>query len=198
MLINNAYHCQEKYYSAGARPAHVSLILIVPLVIASLIGVSIPSKAMLNTILPAMLATLILFFGFLLSGIVFSGEIQGTRERLMASPSPVWISWRLSAGFLAFAMLQTLILFFYTVYVCKWTFRENYGRLLFFNFNRYLAVCLGFLSLLLPQRIPDDPVYTLDNCTPDLYLRPAFSDQSDPDWLQLDRQILPLTYASTV
>ena len=44
----------------------LALILIVPLVIASLFGVSIPDKTTLNLTLPAMLATLILFFGFLL------------------------------------------------------------------------------------------------------------------------------------
>ena len=65
----------------------LALIFIVPLVIASLFGVSIPDKTILNLTLPAMLATLILFFGFLLSGIAFLRErSQGTRERLMASP----------------------------------------------------------------------------------------------------------------
>ena len=49
----------------------IALILIVPLVIVSLIGVSMPNKMILNSTLPAMLAMLILFFGFLLSGISF-------------------------------------------------------------------------------------------------------------------------------
>ena len=90
------------------------LIFIVPLVIASLFGVSIPDKTTLNMILPAMLATLILFFGFLLSGIAFLRErSQGTRERLMASPvSRVDILVGYLLGFLLFAMIQTLILFF--------------------------------------------------------------------------------------
>src|SRR5512137_882310 len=65
----------------------LALIVILPLVIASLVGVSIPEKQFLNITLPAILATLILFFGFLLSGISFLRErSQGTRERLMASP----------------------------------------------------------------------------------------------------------------
>ena len=54
----------------------IALILIVPLVIASLIGVSLPSKQMLNNTLPAMLAMLILFFGFLLSGISFLRSVH--------------------------------------------------------------------------------------------------------------------------
>ena len=65
----------------------LALIVIVPLVISSLIGVSLPSKAVLNSTLPAILAMLVLFFGFLLSGIAFLRErSQGTREQLMASP----------------------------------------------------------------------------------------------------------------
>ena len=59
----------------------IALILIVPLIIASLIGVSIPNKAMLNSTLPALLAMLILFFGFLLSGISFYGSVPRVPER---------------------------------------------------------------------------------------------------------------------
>ena len=99
----------------------LALILIVPLVIASIFGVSIPNKITLDLTLPAMLATLILFFGFLLSGIAFLRErSQGTRERLMDSPvSRIDILAGYLLGFLLFAMVQTLILFFYSVYVLK-------------------------------------------------------------------------------
>ena len=87
----------------------IALILIAPLVIASLIGVSVPNKMILDSTLPAILAMLILFFGFLLSGISFLRErSQGTRERLMASPvSRVDILVGYLLGFLVFAMLQT-------------------------------------------------------------------------------------------
>jgi ABC-2 type transport system permease protein len=113
-------------------PRTLVLIIIVPLVIASLFGVSIPDKMILNMTLPAMLATLILFFGFLLSGIAFLRERSlGTRERLMASPvSRIDILGGYLLGFLLFAILQTLILFFYSVYVLK----VNYGKS---SFSRY-------------------------------------------------------------
>ena len=113
----------------------IALILIVPLVIASLIGVSLPNKQILNSTLPAMLAILILFFGFLLSGISFLRErSQGTRERLMASPvSKLDIVVGYLLGFLLFAIVQTLILFFYTVYVLNVDSRATSGKSSFFK-----------------------------------------------------------------
>ena len=65
----------------------IALILIVPLVIASIAGFSISDKRMLDSAAPGILATLILFFGFLITGISFLRErTQGTLERLMAAP----------------------------------------------------------------------------------------------------------------
>src|SRR4030042_1248360 len=66
----------------------IALLVIAPLVIASIVGVSIPEKRMLDYTGPAILAVLILFFGFLLTGIsVLRERSQGTMERLMASPA---------------------------------------------------------------------------------------------------------------
>ncbi|GAI19229.1 unnamed protein product, partial [marine sediment metagenome] len=65
----------------------MALILIVPLVVMTLIGLSFPESSVLDYIAPALLATLALFFSFLLTGISFLRErSQGTMERLMASP----------------------------------------------------------------------------------------------------------------
>ena len=65
----------------------IALLVIVPLVIASLVGVSVPDKRILDYTAPAIMAVLILFFGFLLTGISFLRErSQGTLERLLASP----------------------------------------------------------------------------------------------------------------
>ena len=95
-----------------------------------------------------MLATLILFFGFLLSGIAFLRErSQGTRERLMASPvSRIDILGGYLLGFLLFAVIQTLILFFYSVYVLKVDFHgELWQIILFPNFNRDSGCMPGYL-----------------------------------------------------
>jgi ABC-2 type transport system permease protein len=63
------------------------LIILVPVVVMTLIGLSFPEERVLDYIAPALLATLALFFSFLLTGISFLRErSQGTLERLMASP----------------------------------------------------------------------------------------------------------------
>jgi ABC-2 type transport system permease protein len=65
----------------------MALILIVPIVLMTLIRVSLPEERTLDYFAPAFLGTLALFFVFLLTGISFLRErSQGTMERLMASP----------------------------------------------------------------------------------------------------------------
>jgi ABC-2 type transport system permease protein len=176
----------------------ISLVLIVPLVIASLIGVSIPSKMTLNTTLPAILAMLILFFGFLLSGISFLRErSQGTRERLMASPvSRMDILVGYLFGFLIFAMVQTLILFFYTVYVLKVDFNGDLWQILIFQILiGILAVCLGiFISAFAKnefQMIQFIPLIIV----PQVFVCGLLFPVSQmPDYLQWIAKFLPLTY----
>ena len=177
----------------------IALILIVPLVIASLIGVSIPSKMILNSTLPAILAMLILFFGFLLSGISFLRErSQGTRERLMASPvSKFDIIGGYLLGFLLFAMVQTLILFFYTVYVLKVDFNGELWQIILFQILiGILAVCLGiFISAFAKnefQMIQFIPLIIV----PQVFVCGLLFPVSQmPEYLQLLAKFLPLTYA---
>lgn len=176
----------------------IALILIVPLVIASLIGVSVPDKAILNYTLPAILATLILFFGFLLSGISFLRErYQGTRERLMASPvSRLDIICGYLLGFLLFAMAQTLILFFYTVYVLNVEFRGDLWQIVIFQvLIGILAVCLGiFVSAFARnefQMIQFIPLIIV----PQVFICGVlFPIEQLPDYLQWIARFLPLTY----
>jgi ABC-2 type transport system permease protein len=177
----------------------LALIIIVPLVIASLIGVSLPSKQILNVTLPAILATLILFFGFLLSGIAFLRErSQGTRERLMASPvSRVDIVVGYLLGFLLFAMIQTLILFFYAVYVLKVDFRGDLWQIIVFQILiGILAVCLGiFISAFAKnefQMVQFIPLLIL----PQIFVCGVlFPVEEMPNYLQWLAKFLPLTYA---
>jgi ABC-2 type transport system permease protein len=177
----------------------LALIIIVPLVIASLIGVSLPSKQMLDITLPAILATLILFFGFLLSGIAFLRErSQGTRERLMASPvSRVDIVVGYLLGFLLFAMIQTLILFFYAVYVLKVNFNGELWQIIVFQILiGILAVCLGiFISAFAKnefQMVQFIPLLIV----PQVFVCGLlFPVEQMPDYLQWLAKFLPLTYA---
>jgi ABC-2 type transport system permease protein len=176
-----------------------ALIIIVPLVIASLVGVSLPSKDILNYTLPAILATLVLFFGFLLAGIAFLRErSQGTRERLMASPvsrRDILVGYLL--GFLLFAMVQTLILFFYAVYVLKAAFSGALWEIIVFQvLIGILAVCLGiFISAFARtefQMIQFIPLIIV----PQIFVCGLlFPTDQMPNYLQWLADFLPLTYA---
>ena len=93
-------------------PRTMALIVVVPLVVMTLIGLSFPEEDVLDYIAPALLATLALFFSFLLTGISFLRErSQGTMERLMASPiSRLDMVVGYLLGFFVFALTQTLII----------------------------------------------------------------------------------------
>jgi ABC-2 type transport system permease protein len=176
----------------------MALLVIVPLVIASLIGVSVPEKSILDYIAPAILAVLIFFFGFLLTGISFLRErSQGTLERLMASPvSRRDIVGGYLLGLLLFALVQTLILFFYLIYVLKINYRGELWQILVFQVLIGIgAVCLGtFFSIFarnefqIVQFIPLIIVPQIFLCG---LLWPV---EQMPDYLQWLANVLPLTY----
>jgi ABC-2 type transport system permease protein len=177
----------------------VGLLLIVPLIIASLIGVSLPSKAILNNTLPALLAMLVLFLGFLLSEISFLRErTQGTMERLTASPvSRMDILGGYLLGFLLFAIAQTLILFFYTAYVLKVDFRGDLWQIIVFQILiGIMAVCLGiFISVFAKnefQMVQFIPLIIV----PQVFICGLlFPVSQQPVYLQWIAKFLPLTYA---
>jgi ABC-2 type transport system permease protein len=167
----------------------IVLLVIVPLVIASLIGVSIPDKSILDYTAPAMLAFLILFFGFILTGISFLRErTQGTLERLMASP--------VSRLDMVGGYLLGFLLFFYMVYVLKVNYYGELWQILVFQVIIGIgAVCLGtFFSVLaknefqMMQFIPMIIVPQMFLCG---VLWPV--DQM-PNYLQWIAKFLPLTY----
>jgi len=176
----------------------IALLVIVPLVIASLIGVSVPDKSTLDYTAPAILAVLIFFFGFLLTGISFYRErSQGTLERLMASPvSRLDIVGGYLLGFLLFALLQTLILFFYLIYVLKINYHGELWQILVFQVLIGIgAVCLGtFFSVFAKnefQMIQFIPLIIV----PQVFLCGLLWPVSQmPDYLQWIAKFLPLTY----
>jgi ABC-2 type transport system permease protein len=176
----------------------IALILIVPLVIAAIAGVAITDKRVLDNAAPAVLATLILFFGFIITGISFLRErTQGTLERLLASPI-----YRLDIvagyllGLLLFALLQTLIMFFYMIYALKVNYHGDLWQILLFQILIGLnAVCLGtFFSAFARnefQMIQFIPLIIV----PQVFLCGLFIPVSQlPDYLQWVSKFLPLTY----
>jgi ABC-2 type transport system permease protein len=176
----------------------IVLIIIVPLVIASIVGVSMPERQMLDYIAPAVLAVLILFFGFILTGISFLRErSQGTLERLMASPvSKGDVVGGYLLGFLLFAVLQTMILFFYFIYVLDVSFQGALWQIIVFEIIiGILAVCLGiFISVFARnefQMVQFIPLIILPQIFLCGLLWPV--DQM-PEYLQWIAKFLPLTY----
>jgi ABC-2 type transport system permease protein len=113
----------------------IALIFIAPLLIATFAGFSIGNKATLDMAAPGMLATLILFFGFLITGISFLRErTQGTLERMLATPmTRIDIVGGYLLGLLVFALIQTMVMFFYMVYVIGIDYRGDLWQILIFQ-----------------------------------------------------------------
>jgi len=176
----------------------IILIAVVPLLIASLVGVSVPDKSILDYTAPAILAVLILFFGFLLTGISFLRErSQGTLERLMASPvSRLDIVGGYLLGFLLFAIVQTMVLFFYLIYVLNVNYYGDLWQILVFQVLIGIgAVCMGtFFSVLAKnefQMVQFIPMIIV----PQMFLCGLLWPVSQmPEYLQWLANVLPMTY----
>jgi len=124
----------------------LALITVVPIVVMTLIWLSFPDvPGMLDYIAPALLATLALFFGFLLTGISFLRErSQGTLERLMASPvsrQDIVLGYLL--GFFLFALLQTLIIVLFTIYALDVQYKGDLWQIFVFQ----VIVLIGAINM---------------------------------------------------
>jgi len=103
----------------------------------------------LDYIAPALLATLALFFSFLLTGISFLRErSQGTMERLMASPvSRLDMVVGYLLGFFIFALTQTLIVVLFTIYVLDVNYSGDLWQIFIFQIVVIVvAVNLGIFT----------------------------------------------------
>jgi ABC-2 type transport system permease protein len=177
----------------------MALIFIVPLVVMTLIGLSFPATNVLEVIAPALLATLALFFGFLLTGISFLRErSQGTLERLMASPmSRLDIVVGYLCGFFVFALIQTLIILLFTIYALKVSYHGDLWQIFVFQVIVVIgAVNLGiFISTFARnefQMVQFIPLIILPQVFLSGVLWPV---EQMPDYLQWISAALPLTYA---
>jgi ABC-2 type transport system permease protein len=177
----------------------MALIFIVPLVVMTLIGLSFPQTSVLEYIAPALIATLALFFGFLLTGISFLRErSQGTLERLMASPaSPLDIVVGYLGGFFIFALAQTLIILLFTIYVLNVSYHGDLWQIFIFQVAVIVgAVNLGiFISTFAKnefQMVQFIPLIII----PQIFLSGVlWPVEQMPNYLQWFSKVLPLTYA---
>lgn len=177
----------------------MALLLIVPVVLMTIIGLSFPQSSILDYIAPALLATLALFFGFLLTGISFLRErSQGTMERLMASPvSRLDIVIGYLFGFFIFALAQTLIILLFTIYVLDVNYHGDLWQIFVFQIVVIVgAVNLGiFISTFARnefQMVQFIPLIIV----PQVFLSGVlWHVEQMPDYLQWLSAVMPLTYA---
>ncbi len=177
----------------------MAMIVVVPVVIMTLIGLSFPDEGVLDYIAPALLATLALFFSFLLTGISFLRErSQGTMERLMASPlSRLDMVVGYLLGFFIFALTQTLIIVLFTIYVLDVNYYGDLWQIFVFQIVVIAAaVNLGiFLSTFARnefQMVQFIPLIIV----PQIFLCGViWPVEQMPDYLQWLSSVLPLTYA---
>lgn len=177
----------------------IGLIILVPVVVMTLIGLSFPQGGVLDYIAPALLTTLALFFGFLLTGISFLRErSQGTLERLMASPvSRLDIVVGYLLGFFVFALVQTVIILLFTIYALHVHYRGELWQIFIFQIVVIIgAVNLGiFISTFARnefQMVQFIPLIIL----PQIFLCGVlWPVEQMPNYLQWLSKVLPLTYA---
>ncbi len=199
-MAGNAIHIAGRVASQVIHDRRtMALILIVPLVVMTLIGLSFPDESVLDYIAPAMLATLALFFSFLLTGISFLRErSQGTMERLMVAPvTRLDIVLGYLLGFFIFALIQTLIIVLFTIYVLGINFYGELWQILVFQVVVITgAVTLGIFTSTFAhnefQMVQFIPLIIV----PQIFLCGViWPVEQMPEYLQWLSVILPLTYA---
>ena len=200
MLPSHAFIIAGRVIRQFARDRRtMALLVIVPLVVMTLIGLSFPEEGVLDYIAPALLATLALFFSFLLTGVSFLRErSQGTMERLMVSPSSrLDIVFGYLFGFFVFALTQTLIIVLFTIYVLEVNYYGDLWQIFIFQIVVIAgAVNLGiFLSTFARnefQMVQFIPLIII----PQIFLSGVlWPVEQMPNYLQWLSAALPLTYA---
>jgi len=128
----------------------MAFIIMVPLLVMTIVCYSFPEKGdFLSAYAPGLLATLALFFSFLLTGVGFLRErTQGTMERIMASPvSRLDMVLGYLLGFFIFALTQSLIVLLFTIYVLDVTYVGDLWQIfVFLIFIVTMAVNMGIFT----------------------------------------------------
>ena len=190
---------QRIVHQIGRDRRTLGLIIVVPVVVMALIGLSFPDRSTLNYIAPALLATIALFFSFLITGISFLRErSQGTLERLMATPvSRLDVALGYLFGLSVFAVLQTLIIFFFTIYVLDVTYQGELWQILVFQ----LIIIVGSVNLGIFTSTFARNEFQVIQFIPLIVLPQVFLGgilwpvEQMPDYLQWLSNAMPLTYA---
>jgi len=178
----------------------LALLFLVPLVVMTLVNLSMPEMpGLLDYLAPALLAALALFFVFILTSVSFLRErLQGTLERLQASPvtrGDIVLGYWL--GLLLFAAIQSLIILLYTI----WVFRVHYRGSLAEVFLFQMLITAGGLNMGILASTYARNEFQVVQFIPLLLLPQFFLGgllwpvEQMPGYLQALARILPLTYA---
>ena len=140
-----------------------------------------------------------MFFSFIITGVAFLRErSQGTLERLLASPvSRLDIVLGYLFGLFVFALLQTLIIFFFTIYVLDVKYVGDLWQIIVFQ----LVVITGSVNLGIFTSTFARNEFQVIQFIPIIILPQVFLGgilwpvEQMPKYLQYLSDILPLTYA---
>jgi len=127
-------------------PRTLGMMFFIPLLLMTLIYLSLPDQpGLFDNVAPAILGGMVLFLVFIITGVSFLRErLQGTLERLMASPATrADLVTGYVLGFFLFAVLQSVVVLLFTVWVLGTQYRGNLAEVLVFQ----LMVALGSLNL---------------------------------------------------
>jgi ABC-2 type transport system permease protein len=179
----------------------LALIIGAPIIVMSLIGFSFQDqKSVLNEVAPALIATMAMFFVFVLTGISFLRErSQGTLERLLStavSRSDLLLGYL--AGFLIFALAQSIIILTYTLFVVDVDYAGKIWDItLILLIITIASVSMGiFISTFARNEFQVVQFIPL-LIAPQIFLSGMILPTSQlPSYFQVISRALPLTYAN--
>lgn len=153
-----------------------------------------------DTLLPIMMGFVVFFFVFLISGIALLKErTTGTLYRLLATPVKRGeIIGGYLAGYGAFALVQTLLVVLYTIFVFKVQIIGSIWNVLLINILlAAVALTMGlFISTFASsefQMMQFIPIVVI----PQIFFSGIIPVSTMPNWLQAIAHIMPLYYGAT-
>ena len=179
----------------------LAMIIGAPIIVMSLIGFSFQDqKPVLNQAAPALIATMAMLFVFILTAISFLRErSQGTLERLLSTAvtrSDLLVGYL--AGFLLFALIQSIIILMYTLFVVNVDYEGKIWDIVFILLMvTVTSVSMGiFISTFAKNEFQVVQFIPLI-IAPQIFLSGVILPTSQlPGYFQALSSVLPLTYAN--
>ncbi len=152
-----------------------------------------------DVLMPILVGYFVFFFVFLISGVgLLKERTTGTLERLMATPIRRWeIVTAYLVGFGIFAIIQTIIVVFYSVSVLDIVLEGSIWHVIFINLLLALvALSLGILLSTFAasefQMVQFIPIVII----PQIFFTGILPLDSMADWLQAIGKVMPMYYAA--